>query len=135
MILSLSDPGGKKGEIRNRAMSGLGACWAAGGGRRTGTSWWGLEGAITAIYIHTHTHDGWLMGKQAGQGGGREEGGWALLLNTEQRIRDDTASLSGPRNTTLCSREHRDAKSQEGNVFRPSSPIKMSLNYFYFYTI
>lgn len=27
VILSLSDPGGKKEEIRNRAMSGLGACW------------------------------------------------------------------------------------------------------------
>ncbi|TNN42239.1 hypothetical protein EYF80_047579 [Liparis tanakae] len=29
------------------------------------------------------------MGKQAGQGGGGEESGRALLLNTEQRIRDD----------------------------------------------
>ena len=31
------------------------------------------------------------MGKQAGQCDGRGEGGWALLLNTEQRIRDATA--------------------------------------------
>lgn len=45
-----------------------------GGGRRTGTSGWVLEGAIIVIYIHTHAHNGWLMGKQAGQGGGREEG-------------------------------------------------------------
>lgn len=88
----------------------------SGGGRRTGTLGWGLEGAIIVIYIHTHAHNGWLMGKQAGQGSGREEGGWALLLNTEQRIRDDTASLSGPKNTALCSRQHQDAKSQSGNV-------------------
>lgn len=52
------------------------------------------------------------MGKQAGQGGGREEGGKALLLNTEQRIRDANANQSGPKNTTLCSRQHKDAKSQ-----------------------
>lgn len=52
------------------------------------------------------------MGKQAGQGGGREEGGWALLLNTEQGIRDATASPSGPKNTTLRSRQHQDTKSQ-----------------------
>lgn len=31
VILFPSEPGGKKGEIRNRAMSGLGACWAMGG--------------------------------------------------------------------------------------------------------
>lgn len=37
VILFLSDPGGKRGEIRNRAMSGLGARWAVGG-RRTGVS-------------------------------------------------------------------------------------------------
>lgn len=66
------------------------------------------------IYIHTHTHNGWLMGKQAGQGGGREEGGWALLLNTEQRIRDDTASLSGPKNTALCSRRIKMQKISRG---------------------
>lgn len=37
VIPFLSDPGGNKEEIRNRAMSGLGACWAAagqGGGAR-----------------------------------------------------------------------------------------------------
>lgn len=47
-----------------------------------------MEGAIIAIYIHTHALDGWLMGKQAGQSGGREGDGWAVLLNTEQRIRN-----------------------------------------------
>lgn len=31
LIRSLSDPGGEKEEIRNRAMSGLGACWAVVG--------------------------------------------------------------------------------------------------------
>lgn len=66
VILSFSDPGGKKEEIRNRAMSGLGACWAMVG-QETGASGWGLEGAIIVIYIHTHAHNGWLMGKQAGQ--------------------------------------------------------------------
>lgn len=40
------------------------------------------------IYIHTRNHNGWLMGKQAGQSSRREGGVWALLLNTEQRIRD-----------------------------------------------
>lgn len=30
------------------------------------------------------------MGKQAGPSSGREGGVWALLLNTEQRIRDET---------------------------------------------
>lgn len=63
--------------------------------RGTWMSGWGLEGTIIGIYIHTHTHNGWLMGKQAGQGGGRKERDWVLLLNTEQRIRSDAASLSG----------------------------------------
>lgn len=76
MILSLSDTGGKKEEIRNRAMSGLGACWAVVGqenqGGGGGASGWGLECVIIVIYIHTHAHNGWLMGKQAGQ---RWEGG------------------------------------------------------------
>lgn len=31
VIPFLSDPGGNKEEIRNRAMSGLGACWAVAG--------------------------------------------------------------------------------------------------------
>lgn len=31
VILFLLGPGGKKGKIRNRAMSGLGACWAVRG--------------------------------------------------------------------------------------------------------
>lgn len=128
MILSLSDPGSKKGgdkkscHVRIESMLGSG-----GGGRRTGKSGWGLEGAIIVIYIHTHTHNGWLMGKQAGQGGGRKEDGWALLLNTEQRIRDDTASLSGPKNTTVYYRWHQDAKSQKGNVIRPSPFLFHSL--------
>lgn len=88
VILFLSDPGGNKEEIRNRAMSGLRACWAVVGQERTEKSGWGLEGTIIVIYIHTRAHNGWLMGKQAGQSGGREGGVWALLLNTEQRIRD-----------------------------------------------
>lgn len=40
------------------------------------------------IYIHTRKHNGWLMGKQAGPSSRRGGGVWALLLNTEQRIRD-----------------------------------------------
>lgn len=59
VILFLSDPGGKKGEIRNRAMSGLGACWGVGD-RRTGESGCGLEGTIIMIYIHTHAHSQWV---------------------------------------------------------------------------
>lgn len=36
VILFPSDTGGNKGEIRNRAMSGLGACWAALGQENMG---------------------------------------------------------------------------------------------------
>ncbi len=52
VILSLSDPGGKKGEIRNRAMSGLGACWAVGGweNRDVGVGVGGCDNCD----IHTH---------------------------------------------------------------------------------
>lgn len=80
VIPFLSDPGGNKEEIRNRAMSGLGACWAAAeqGVARLGSGFGGegsgclgLEGAIIVIYIRTRTHDGRLMGKQAVQGGRR----------------------------------------------------------------
>lgn len=73
MIPFLSDPGGNKEEIRNRAMSGLGACWAATGqgARAGGSACSGLEGAIVVIYIRTRSHDGRLMGKQAAQGGRR----------------------------------------------------------------
>lgn len=93
------------------------------GGRDVGVGV--LEGTIIVIYIHTRAHRGWLMGKQAGQGGGEEEGGRALPLHTEQRIRDSAASLSGPKNTTVCRRRHQDAekkgrkKNQSGNDLRP----------------
>lgn len=45
-------------EIRNRAVSGLGARWAAGerGSGRTGMLGCVLEGTIIVIYIHTHAH-------------------------------------------------------------------------------
>lgn len=53
VILFLSDPGGKKGEIRNRAMSGLGARWAVGEREkrdvRVGV------GGHDNCHIHTHT--------------------------------------------------------------------------------
>lgn len=45
-----------------------------GGGQENRDVWWRMEGTIIVIYIHTHSHNGWLMGKQAGQGGGKEEG-------------------------------------------------------------
>lgn len=55
MILLPSDTGGKKVEIRNRAMSGLGACWAALGQENMGRQGRaGLQGTIIVIYIHTH---------------------------------------------------------------------------------
>lgn len=53
MILFLSGPGGKKGEIRNRAMSGLGACWAVGEQEN-----WDVgvgAGGYDNCDIHTHT--------------------------------------------------------------------------------
>lgn len=56
VIPFLSDPGGNKEEIRNRAMSGLGACWAAArhGGRLGGV---GLRvGGRDNCDIHTHAH-------------------------------------------------------------------------------
>lgn len=65
-------------------MEHIGKQW----GGTTEMSEWGLEGTIIAIYIHTHALNGWLMGKQAGQSGRREGDGWALLVNTEQRIRN-----------------------------------------------
>lgn len=56
VIPFLSDPGGNKEEIRNRAMSGLGACWAAvgQGGRRGGVGLW--VGGRDNCDIHTHAH-------------------------------------------------------------------------------
>lgn len=75
MILFLLDPGGKKGEIRNRAMSGLGACWAVGGQENRVVSVGAGGRGNCDIHTHTHAHNGWLMGKQAGQGGGRGECG------------------------------------------------------------
>lgn len=54
MILFLSDPGGKKREIRNRAMSGLGACWAVLGGQKNRDVRLG-DGGHDNWDIHTHT--------------------------------------------------------------------------------
>lgn len=52
VILSFSNPGGKKEEIRNRAMSGLGACWAMVG-QENGGVWVGVGGCDNCD-IHTH---------------------------------------------------------------------------------
>lgn len=54
VIPSLSDPGGKKGEIRNRAMSGLGACWAVG--RQENRDVRVGVGGHDNCDIHTHAH-------------------------------------------------------------------------------
>lgn len=69
------------------------------------------------IYTIAHAHDGWLMGKQAGQGDGRKEDGWALPRNTKQGIRDVIASQSGPENTNVSTRHHQDTKTHCGYYY------------------